>query len=140
MQYLKLEPYCRPLMWTNLMGSQDERKEDQDPEVLLRLGQLLNRVCIRHRSQDIKSEHELPECEVKVIRLDMGAQEREKYNARVASVRANLILTEGEGPDSYLHKQNKKYAWQTINNLLETCTHLSPLEIPLCNSSVKVMR
>jgi len=44
------------------------------------------------------------------------------------SSKANLILSEGEGVDSYLHQKNRKFAIQVINYLFETCVHQTPLE------------
>jgi len=119
--FLKLDPYRCNASWLALFG-QSASASLQD-----RLMTLLNRICVRHRTEDLDREIPLPECSVTRVFLDMAPHERVRYNVRVASIKANLLLSEEEGVDWFLHPNNRKHATMVVGHLQETCFHLIPL-------------
>ena len=57
------------------------------------------------------------------VPVTLAEAQRWDYNLRVLMMRANIANSEGEGPDSYLHASNAKFAFQALARLREACFH-----------------
>jgi hypothetical protein len=107
--------------WRNLVQFPFDRHFAAD--AVWRLQGILSRVMVRH-SKDILRR--LPPPVRQTIMLPMSESERDAYNAVVAVIRANVVLTAMEGKvtgkvDSLLHESQTKYAREALNNSRIAC-------------------
>ena len=107
--------------WRNFVQFPFDRHLAAD--AVWRLQNILSRVMVRH-SKDILRR--LPPPVRQTIMLPMSESERDAYNAVVAVIRANIVLTAMEGRvtgkiDSLLHESQTKYAREALNNSRIAC-------------------
>lgn len=111
--------------WTRQIAKPIASAEDSGRE---RLQELLGRVTVRTPVDVMNRDVRLPPLTVKVVSLDLEPWQLAVYNQHILLIRANLLLSRFEGPDSFLHPNNRKFAAEALRNLRESCLFKAPLD------------
>jgi len=117
---LDVQPYSRADVWRALVH---RPFESHDVGSWVRLHALLARIMIRSVKADMERLGEIPTCQVISTELDLSRPEKKAYNGLIAIIQRNILLAEcgGSRVDSLLHKNNRKYALEAINNARKAC-------------------
>jgi SNF2-related domain/Helicase conserved C-terminal domain len=110
-ELLGVEPFVRRDAWSALRRGGAE---------LLRA--VLQRIMVRTREADILRDVVLPPLSERLTLLQPSPLEALKYNEVVGQVRVNLICSEYEGVDSFMHAANFKFARAVLKTLRVACT------------------
>jgi len=122
-----------------------EAARAQQQTLVDRLFDVLDRIAVRHPRAEIEQDRPLPSCSIHGedtytflfffsyifwavdVFFELMHHELVRYNVRVALVKANILMSEGEGVDSYMHARNRKFALLALDQIKESCFHCAPL-------------
>lgn len=105
-----------------------EKREEEGYDRLL---DILQRVMVKNKREDIHRDVVLPPCtisgeilwqsmkliEIPVKKLKFSARETLRYNQFIAQIRVNFIASRGEGVDYMLSANNTRRALEAFNKL-----------------------
>ncbi|KAJ3165695.1 hypothetical protein HDU88_003888 [Geranomyces variabilis] len=123
-EFLKVEPYAstkdafksviaKPFLEQHLRGYE-------------KLRDLMHRVMVRNRIEDVERDIQLPPLYETIVRFDFGHMQRTTYNCIVAFIGANAVLSQREHRDYFFHPRQAAALRDVIGNLQESCFWLSP--------------
>ncbi|KAJ3080413.1 hypothetical protein HK102_003080 [Quaeritorhiza haematococci] len=87
----------------------------------MRLKKLMERIMVRHRKEDIERCVELPPLYVSTTVLPFNRFQRLTYNALMAFIGANAVLSEREHQDYFFHPSNVKSLKQIVGAIRASC-------------------
>lgn len=90
-----------------------------------RLYDLLARVMIRNRTEDIQQECPLPPLEQRIVMLTFSETERLTYNVLQSMLLLNTALFRQKDKQSFFHPSNKKTLALLVEDLALSCFHLA---------------
>lgn len=90
-----------------------------------RLYDILARVMVRNRVEDVDKECPLPPLQHRVVSLVLSDLERKTYNVLQSLIVLNAALSEETGRDYFFHASNKKALASVMENLALACFHFA---------------
>ncbi|WFD26192.1 hypothetical protein MNAN1_001169 [Malassezia nana] len=110
--------------WNALMAADPSSPQVEWP-AKRRLYDLLTRVMIRNRTEDIQQECPLPPLEQRVVMLTCSEIERLTYNVLQSMLLLNTALFREKDKQSFFHPSNKKTLTLLVEDLALACFHLA---------------
>ncbi|KAL7746841.1 hypothetical protein RI367_007775 [Sorochytrium milnesiophthora] len=131
--FLRMEPFYsthgqRRLKWTDVVV---KPFNDQAPGSLEAVQDILQRVLVRNRSEDVQAQVQLPPLTERVVWLAPSWFERLTYNVLIVGLYVNAILTEREHQDYFFHPMNQAQLRNLTRNLRSATTSTSTLQTDL---------
>lgn len=111
--------------WNALMASEWNAQEQGEWPAKRRLFDVLSRVMVRNRAEDVEKERPLPPLQRRVQRLTPSATERTTYNVLQSLILLNAALTQEKDKDYFFHPNNKKALATVMENLALACFHFA---------------
>ncbi|WFD35026.1 hypothetical protein MCUN1_001872 [Malassezia cuniculi] len=90
-----------------------------------RLHDILARVMVRNRAQDIEAECPLPPLERRTVVLRLARHEQRTYNVLQALITLNAALSHETDRDYFFHPSNKRALAAVMENLALACFHFA---------------
>lgn len=90
-----------------------------------RLYDVLARVMVRNRVEDVERECPLPPLEHRVVSLALSDLERKTYNVLQSLIVLNAALSEESDKDYFFHPSNRKALAAVMENLALACFHFA---------------
>ena len=110
--------------WHALMTSAPQYPEEEWP-AKRRLYDLLSRVMVRNRTEDVQQECPLPPLEHRAVMLTFSELERLTYNVLQSLILLNATLSQEKDKDYLFHPSNKKLLTLVMENLALACFHFA---------------
>ncbi|KAI8923414.1 SNF2 family N-terminal domain-containing protein [Entophlyctis helioformis] len=85
------------------------------------LGNIMGRIMVRNRHEDVVCDVQLPPLTVATVVLDFNELQKLAYNALLGLIGLNAVLSEREDQDYFFHKSNVKPLRQAVSNVLASC-------------------
>lgn len=109
--------------WNVLMGS--GMNEMGEWPAKRRLYDILSRLMIRNRIEDVERDCPLPPLERRIVSLPMSSYERMTYNVLQSLIMLNAALSQEKDKDYFFHTSNKKVLASIMENLALACFHFA---------------
>lgn len=90
-----------------------------------RLHDMLVRVMVRNRAQDIEAECPLPPLERRTVILGLARHEQQTYNVLQSLITLNAALSHETDRDYFFHPSNRKALAAVMENLALACFHFA---------------
>ncbi|KAJ3158125.1 hypothetical protein HDU86_003077 [Geranomyces michiganensis] len=123
-EFLKVEPYASGKdVYKNIIAQPFLKRHHRGFE---KLRDLMHRIMVRNRNEDIERDVRLPPLSEKIVRFSFRPLQRTTYNCIVAFIGANAVLSQREHRDYFFHPRQAAALRDVIGNLQEACFWLSP--------------
>ncbi|WFD48004.1 hypothetical protein GLX27_002669 [Malassezia furfur] len=109
--------------WNALMASPPQA--DGLWSAKFRLYDVLSRLMVRNRVEDVDKECPLPPLEHRVVPLVLSDVERKTYNVLQSLIVLNAALSEETDKDYFFHASNRKALAAVMENLALACFHFA---------------
>ncbi|WFD42948.1 hypothetical protein MPSI1_001599 [Malassezia psittaci] len=109
--------------WNQLMGTSKESRTNYTAKY--RLYDILSRVMVRNRVEDVEKECPLPPLHHRTIYLTPSKLERKTYNVLQALIVLNAALSQESDKDYFFHASNRKSLASVMENLSLACFHFA---------------
>lgn len=109
--------------WITLMGS--GMNDMGEWPAKRRLYNMLSRLMVRNRAEDVEHECPLPPLERRIVSLSMSSHECMTYNVLQSLIMLNAALSQEKGKDYFFHTGNKKALASVMENLAMACFHFA---------------
>ncbi|WFD32368.1 hypothetical protein MSPP1_003413 [Malassezia sp. CBS 17886] len=141
-RFLRMAPFCGPTAsmasaarasglpsgkerdWSALMASGHDAALGEWP-AKRRLFDVLSRVMVRNRAEDVERECPLPPLRRRTVQLAFSQRERATYNVLQALIVLNAALSEETDRDYVFHASNRKALAAVMENLALACFHFA---------------
>ncbi|KAI8908150.1 SNF2 family N-terminal domain-containing protein [Powellomyces hirtus] len=123
--FLKVEPYASSKdVYRNVIAKPFLEQQFRGYE---KLRDLMHRVMVRNRPEDVERDIQLPPLQEKIVRLAFGKTQRITHNCIIAFIGANAVLSQREHRDYFFHARSTAALRDVISNLQESCFWFSPV-------------
>lgn len=137
-RFLRVAPFCgvdgqlagRERDWHALMAtgpsgimSSDSEQAKSEWPAKRRLYDLLSRIMVRNRAEDVNRECPLPPLVRRVVTFALAPLERITYNVIQALIVLNAALSQERDRDYFFHASNRKALAAVMENLALACFH-----------------
>jgi len=109
--------------WITLMGS--GMNDMGEWPAKRRLYNMLSRLMVRNRAEDVEHECPLPPLERRIVSLSMSSHECMTYNVLQSLIMLNAAISQEKGKDYFFHTGNKKALASVMENLAMACFHFA---------------
>ena len=90
-----------------------------------RLYNILSRIMVRNRVEDVEKDCPLPPLERRTVLLAMTTTECLTYNALQSLIMLNAALSQKQDRDYFFHASNRKALASVMENLALACFHFA---------------
>lgn len=112
--------------WHALMAADPKSPQEEWP-AKRRLYDLLSRVMVRNRIEDIQQECPLPPLEQRTVMLTFSEPERLTYNVLQSLIMLNAVLSQEKDKDYLFHPSCRKALAGVLDSLSLACFHYAGL-------------
>lgn len=109
--------------WNTLMGS--GMNEMREWPAKRRLYDILSRLMVRNRVEDVERDCPLPPLERRIVSLSMSSHECMTYNVLQSLIMLNAALSQEKDKKYSFHTSNKKFLASIMENLALACFHFA---------------
>ncbi|TPX64543.1 hypothetical protein SpCBS45565_g05781 [Spizellomyces sp. 'palustris'] len=95
-----------------------------------KLRDLMHRVMVRNRQEDIERDVKLPALYERLVMLDFGRYQRIIHNCLLSFFGTNAILSQREHQDYFFHPSQKKALREAVQNLFSSCFWYAVSHLP----------
>ncbi|KAJ3292128.1 hypothetical protein HK104_005552 [Borealophlyctis nickersoniae] len=113
-EFLKVEPYASGDAFRSFISRPFLQKQSHGYE---KLRNLMERVMVRNRQEDIERDVILPPLHTKIVRLPFNPHQCLVQNCILSFIAANAVLSERKDQDYFFHRSNRKSLATVVGNL-----------------------